>query len=112
MSLTNLLIVFFTLMLHNQHRLNSAINFLSCIHFQNFEVNGFEQLCINFANEQLQFYFNQHIFKIEQEEYIAEGLSWSTIDYQDNQLCLDLLCKRPSGIIQLLDDESNFPKVQ
>ncbi|KAL5473815.1 hypothetical protein EMCRGX_G028372 [Ephydatia muelleri] len=89
---------------------HGSIAVLDIFGFENFEVNGFEQLCINFANEQLQFYFNQHIFKIEQEEYIAEGLSWSTIDYQDNQLCLDLLCKRPSGIIQLLDDESNFPK--
>ena len=74
-------------------------------------MNSFEQLCINFANEQLQFYFNQHIFKLEQEEYTAEGISWDTIEFRDNQSCLDLICKRPIGILLLLDDESNFPRV-
>ena len=78
---------------------------------QDFEINSFEQLCINFANEQLQFYFNQHIFKLEQEEYVAEGISWDTIEFRDNQSCLDLICKRPLGILLLLDDESNFPRV-
>lgn len=75
-------------------------------------MNSFEQLCINFANEQLQYYFNQHIFKLEQEEYKAEGISWKAIEFRDNQPCLDLICKRPVGIFHLLDDESNFPKVR
>jgi myosin-15 len=48
-------------------------------------VNGFEQLCINYANETLQFYFNRHIFKLEQEEYAREGLLWSPLAHQDNR---------------------------
>ena len=75
-------------------------------------MNSFEQLCINFANEQLQFYFNHHIFSLEQEGYRAEGISWETIDFQDNQPCLDLICKRPLGILCILDDESSFPRVR
>lgn len=73
-------------------------------------MNSFEQFCINFANERLQYYFNQHIFKLEQDEYIKEGISWSNIDAADNQTTIDLISKRPLGLLGLLDEESNFPK--
>ena len=73
--------------------------------------NSFEQLCINYANESLQFYFNKHIFKIEQEEYEREEVTWFMIDYQDNQPVADLIGRRPHGILCLLDEESNFPSV-
>ena len=73
--------------------------------------NSFEQLCINYANESLQYYFNKHIFKIEQEEYAKEGVTWYTIDFQDNQPVVDLIAKKPHGIFHLLDEESYFPNV-
>ncbi len=78
---------------------------------KNFNSNGFEQLCINYANETLQFYFNKHIFKLEQEEYSKEKINWKIIDYIDNKPCIDLISKKPSGIFHILDDESSFPKV-
>ena len=153
----------------------ASIAVLDIFGFENFEHNSFEQLCINFANENLQFYFNQHIFALEQvrmthtdmhtlhtessmaasvvqhglwshshspatpchspatpchspatplplpshspatplqKEYLSEGIVWSHVDYKDNQPCLDLICKRPDGILVILDDESNFPKVR
>ena len=68
-------------------------------------------MCINYANETLQFYFNKHIFKLEQEEYAKESLNWQTIEYLDNKPCIDLISKKPNGILHLLDDESNLPKV-
>ncbi|KAF3829304.1 hypothetical protein GH733_003568 [Mirounga leonina] len=71
--------------------------------------NSFEQFCINYANEQLQYYFNQHIFKLEQEEYQSEGISWHNIDYTDNVGCIHLISKKPTGLFYLLDEESNFP---
>ena len=77
---------------------------------KNFASNGFEQLCINYANETLQFFFNKYVFKLEQEEYSREKISWKTIDYTDNKPCIDLIAKKPSGIIYILDDESHFPK--
>ncbi|XP_074649564.1 unconventional myosin-XV-like [Tubulanus polymorphus] len=87
-----------------------SIAILDIFGFEDFYRNKFEQLCINYANETLQYYFNKHIFKLEQQEYSKEHINWSFIDFSDNQAVLDLLAKKPVGIIHLLDDESNFPK--
>ncbi|XP_075759078.1 unconventional myosin-IXb isoform X2 [Pelodiscus sinensis] len=86
-----------------------SIGVLDIFGFEDFETNSFEQFCINYANEQLQYYFNQHIFKLEQEEYQSEGIAWYNIDYTDNVTCIHLISKKPTGLFYLLDEESNFP---
>ena len=68
------------------------------------------QFCINIANEQLQYYFNQHIFAYEQQEYLREGLDIKQIAYTDNSDILDMILSKPLGIFSLLDEESKFPK--
>ncbi|XP_024893255.1 unconventional myosin-XV isoform X2 [Temnothorax curvispinosus] len=88
----------------------AAISILDIFGFENFTENSFEQLCINYANENLQFYFNKHIFKLEQQEYAKEKIDWTTINYTDNLPVIHLIAKKPVGILHLLDDESNFPK--
>uniref|UniRef100_A0AAF5RX01 Uncharacterized protein n=1 Tax=Wuchereria bancrofti TaxID=6293 RepID=A0AAF5RX01_WUCBA len=70
--------------------------------------NSFEQLCINYANEHLQAYFNQHIFQFEQEEYLKEGITWTNIEYTDNTECVQLFQSKPYGIFRLIDEESNI----
>ncbi|KAK6120385.1 hypothetical protein DH2020_045865 [Rehmannia glutinosa] len=70
----------------------------------------FEQFCINFTNEKLQQHFNQHVFKMEQEDYEKEQINWSYIEFVDNQDVLDLIEKKPGGIIALLDEACMFPK--
>ncbi|XP_040131493.1 unconventional myosin-IXa isoform X9 [Ictidomys tridecemlineatus] len=87
-----------------------SIGVLDIFGFEDYENNSFEQFCINFANERLQHYFNQHIFKLEQEEYRTEGISWHNIDYIDNTCCINLISKKPTGLLHLLDEESNFPQ--
>nr|XP_058950063.1 unconventional myosin-VIIa-like [Pocillopora verrucosa] len=88
----------------------SSIGVLDIFGFENFNSNSFEQLCINYANENLQQFFVQHIFKLEQEEYNKEDIKWQHISFVDNQNVLDLLAQKPMNIIALVDEESRFPK--
>ncbi|KAL0371208.1 UNVERIFIED_CONTAM: Myosin-9 [Sesamum angustifolium] len=86
------------------------IGVLDIYGFESFKSNSFEQFCINFTNEKLQQHFNQHVFKMEQEEYTREEIDWSYIEFVDNQDVLDLIEKKPGGIIALLDEACMFPK--
>ncbi|GFO14637.1 myosin-iiib [Plakobranchus ocellatus] len=92
----------------------SEIGILDIFGFEDFAKEGgknsFEQACINLANEQLQFFFNQHIFHMEQVEYKKEGIDWTEINFVDNKPLLDLFLAKPIGILSLLDEESLFPK--
>ncbi|XP_069361962.1 myosin-IIIb-like isoform X2 [Maniola hyperantus] len=87
-----------------------SIGILDIFGFENFARNSFEQLCINIANEQIQYYFNQHIFTWEQQEYMAEGVPVDLVEFSDNRPVLDMLLSRPMGLLALLDEESRFPR--
>ncbi|KAL8112317.1 hypothetical protein AgCh_019861, partial [Apium graveolens] len=88
----------------------SLIGVLDIYGFESFKSNSFEQFCINYTNEKLQQHFNQHVFKMEQEEYTKEAINWSYIEFVDNQDVLDLIEKKPGGIVALLDEACMFPK--
>lgn len=122
----------------SQKRQHSCM-LLDIFGFEVFENNFFEQFCINFANERLQYEFNEHIFKQEQEMYKSEGIILKDFSYQDNGYfyayinwsafyyrnsywlvcvcvslaispCIDLIEKKPQGILWLLDEQARFPK--
>ncbi|KAF4793146.1 myosin-IIIb-like isoform X1 [Turdus rufiventris] len=86
------------------------IGILDIFGFENFAVNRFEQLCINLANEQLQHFFNHHIFQLEQAAYKEEGLPWEAITFNNNEPILNLLLAKPLGLLSLLDEQSAFPQ--
>ncbi|KAM6948221.1 LOW QUALITY PROTEIN: unconventional myosin-IXb [Aplochiton taeniatus] len=87
-----------------------SIGILDIFGFEDFKLNSFEQFCINYANEKLHHYFNQQIFKLEQEEYKTEGIPWHNIVYTDNMECILLISKKPTGLFHLLDEESNLSR--
>ncbi|XP_021707058.1 myosin-IIIb isoform X6 [Aedes aegypti] len=102
-----------SLLVHNKPNNNPeqlAVGLLDIFGFENFNKNSFEQLCINIANEQIQYYFNQHIFTWEQQEYMAEGIPVDLVEFADNRPVLDMLLSRPLGLLALLDEESRFPR--
>ena len=107
--------------LHTGH----SIGVLDIFGFEDFGMhNNFEQICINYANEHLQYYFNlvsliwtrfhvvrvlmfstfQHVFKYEQKEYKREGIKWTDIEFLDNSGCLHLFESKPTGLLCILDD--------
>uniref|UniRef100_A0A0K0F7H5 Myosin-IB (inferred by orthology to a D. melanogaster protein) n=1 Tax=Strongyloides venezuelensis TaxID=75913 RepID=A0A0K0F7H5_STRVS len=86
-------------------RSSSSIGILDIYGFEIFDNNGFEQFCINFVNEKLQQIFIELTLKGEQEEYVAEGIHWTPIEYFNNKVVCDLIeSKRPPGVMSILDD--------
>ncbi|CAG5120933.1 unnamed protein product, partial [Candidula unifasciata] len=87
----------------------SFIGVLDIAGFEYFQVNSFEQFCINYCNEKLQQFFNDRILKEEQLLYEKEGLGVKKIEWTDNQDCIELIEAKGVGIFDLLDEESKLP---
>ncbi|KAG8464572.1 hypothetical protein KFE25_009940 [Diacronema lutheri] len=86
------------------------VGLLDVYGFEVFATNSFEQLCINCANEKLHQFFLAYVFKMEAALYEEECVPAAHIAYVDNQPCIDLLERPPSGILRLLDSQCITPQ--
>ena len=89
------------------------VNFCAVLDIAGFEIftfNGYEQLSINFVNEKLQQFFNHHMFVVEQEEYISEGIDWQMVDFGMDLAACIIMFEKPMGVWAILEEESLFPK--
>ena len=89
---------------------SASIGVLDIFGFETFDTNNFEQICINYTNEALQQQFNKYVFKLEQDEYEREGILWKFISFPDNQDVLDLIDRKHTGILALLDEQCIVPR--
>ncbi|EDO07458.1 WD40 repeat myosin-like family protein [Babesia bovis T2Bo] len=104
---------------HIVERINESIGYvpdatlttgiLDIFGFECFQHNSFEQLCINFTNETLQNFFNNFVFRCEEELYSAEGITWNALDFPDNSDCVEMFKCRPNGLFVMIDEECNLP---
>ena len=76
--------------------------------FEIFEYNGFEQISINFVNEKLQQFFNHHMFVVEQEEYVKEGIDWAMVDFGMDLAAAIIMFEKPMGIWAILEVKTNI----
>uniref|UniRef100_A0A667ZSR4 Myosin IH n=1 Tax=Myripristis murdjan TaxID=586833 RepID=A0A667ZSR4_9TELE len=90
-------------------RLKTVIGLLDIYGFEVFNLNSFEQFCINYCNEKLQQLFIQLTLKSEQEEYEAENIEWEPVQFFNNKIICDLVEERHRGIISILDEECLRP---
>jgi myosin-5 len=88
----------------------SFIGVLDIYGFEFFELNSFEQLCINFANEKLQMHFNQSVFNQEKAMYAAEAITVPEVAYRDNAGVIDAIEAKGTGILDLLDQTCKMPR--
>jgi len=86
-----------------------VIGLLDIFGFETFEINRFEQLCINYCNEKLQQKFTEDIFRSVQLEYQMEGIALEEITYDDNTDVLDLV-EGKMGLLAFLNEECVRPK--
>jgi myosin heavy subunit len=76
--------------------------------FERLAVNRFEQLCINYANEQLQQKYVADNFRVLKQEYDQEGIDIFDFSLVDNSDVLDLL-DGLSGVFVALQEECVRP---
>ena len=92
------------------HSNSRWIGVLDIFGFENFPINYWEQLCINYTNEKLQQHFINVCLSLDQIEYRKENVQVNTVDFVDNQQCLELIEQKRNGIFDMISEEIKLPK--
>ncbi|XP_069807987.1 unconventional myosin-XVB-like [Dendropsophus ebraccatus] len=87
---------------------DGSLGIIDICGFENLGVNSLEQLCRNFANEQIQRHSIESLISQEQAEYAREGLCWVPFSTEGSESCIGLLTDRPHGILQILEEQSKL----
>jgi len=94
-----------------QHRVLSVLDIFG---FEILERNSFEQLCVNYTNERLQYHFDQTVFRNEEDLYAREGVRWNahsaTHTKFNNLPVIELIDGKKTGIFSILDAQSSVPQ--
>ena len=89
------------------------IGILDIFGFESLQINSFEQLCINYANETLQNQFNKYSLEQEQKEYEKEGIKWKYIEFTNNIECIHLIggiqSSKSMSVFEILDEQCKVP---
>ena len=90
-----------------KNQVQRSISILDIYGFEIFEVNGFEQLLINYANERLQLFFIENSLRREQEEYTSEGIGWEPVTVADNHHVCTLFDSHTvtMGLFAIIDNQ-------
>jgi myosin V len=81
-----------------------TIGMLDIFGFESFTMNGFNQLCINYANERLHQHAMNDIFRDTKAEYDFQGIALSHVEVDNDEAVLNLVEGR-SGLIAVLNEE-------
>ncbi|XP_071000636.1 unconventional myosin-XVI-like, partial [Oncorhynchus clarkii lewisi] len=83
------------------------IGILDIFGFEEFQSNGFEQLCVNMTNERVRLYVSEVLFHQEQAECLQEAIAMETLRSPSNQpAVLDFFFLKPQGLLSVMDEES------
>uniref|UniRef100_A0A9J7XDI1 Myosin XVI n=1 Tax=Cyprinus carpio carpio TaxID=630221 RepID=A0A9J7XDI1_CYPCA len=75
--------------------------------FEEFQRNGYEQLCVNIVNERIRQFTADVLFQQEQQECLQEGVAMETLRSLGNQTAvLDFFFQKPQGVLCIIDEES------
>ncbi|XP_048575754.1 unconventional myosin-IXb isoform X2 [Nematostella vectensis] len=90
---------------------SGLVSVMDMFGFENCEVNGLNQICVNLCAETIQHFYNTRIFKTTEEYCREEGLlSELDLDYIDNAACIELLTCQSAGVLTLMDKECLLAK--
>ncbi|CAB9501494.1 Unconventional myosin [Seminavis robusta] len=92
----------------NEDDITGTISLIDIYGFERLAVNRFEQLCINYANEQLQQKYVADNFRILKQEYDQEGIDIFDFSLVDNSDVINLMDGR-SGVFVALQEECVRP---